>query len=89
MQGDRKAAVRSQCQLLVEYLELFFQGGRALRAGSQFDAPFPRLIEDPTVQSGLTQSGAGRLVQRLDQCIAPSGGSGGDTPGVQAEGGNH
>jgi hypothetical protein len=89
MQGDREAAFRGQCQLLFEYLELFFQGCRTLRAGSQFDAPFQRLIEDPAVQSGLTQSGARRLVQTLDQCTAPSGGSGGDTPGVQAEGGNH
>jgi hypothetical protein len=29
MQGDRKAAFRSQCQLLVEHLELNFEGCRA------------------------------------------------------------
>jgi len=47
--GNRKAAFRSQHELLIEHLELNLQRGRTQRAGSQFDAPFERLIEDPTV----------------------------------------
>jgi hypothetical protein len=49
MHGDRKAAFRSQHELLVEHLQLKLQGGRTPRAGSQFHAPFERLIDDPTV----------------------------------------
>jgi hypothetical protein len=49
MHGDRKAAFRSQHELLVEHLQLKLQGSRTPWAGSQFDAPLERLIEDPTV----------------------------------------
>jgi hypothetical protein len=49
MHSDRKATFRSQHELLVEHFQLKLQGSRTPQAGSQFDAPFERLIEDPTV----------------------------------------
>lgn len=86
MQGDRKATRRCQVQLLIKHLELDVQWSRPLRPATHRQATFQGLIQDPTVQPHLTQSGTGRLIQTFDQGLAPGIGPRRHPPRVQAEG---
>ena len=89
MQGDGEATRLCQVQLHLEHLQLDFQWSRSLRPGTHRQATLPGLIQDPTVQSHLTQSHSGGVIQTLDQNLAPGSRPRRHPPRVQPKGGNH
>ena len=89
MQGDRKATRRCHVQLLIKHLQLDVQWSRPLRPGTHRQATFQGLIQDPTVESHLTESHSRGVIQTFDQGLAPDIRPRRHPPRVQPEGGDH